>query len=93
MPKIRGHEQLGDVRVLDIVAKTAKTTARDTARVLVAVRLVCQQLDLTLEDLVPDTLSFELTRPTPENVAACEQAYNVLKANGARALDAIIALK
>lgn len=78
MAGLKGHEHLGDLRVIDLLAKTAKVNIRDAIRVLVAAGVLDTHLGLTLTQLVPKDYKFPEGKPSPENVAACEQAYHEL---------------
>lgn len=89
MPLIQGHEHLGDLRPLDLIAKTSKTSIRDVMRVLIAARMVGQHFDMTLGEMLPSDYNSG-SRPTPANVAACEQAFSELtKLGSERALEAL----
>ena len=74
-----GHESIGDLRIADLVAKTAKTTIKDAIRVLIAAHTICAYFDVSLADIVGYDYDFDTSRPDPKNVAACEQAYAILE--------------
>lgn len=94
MPTIRGHEHLGDLRIVDLIAKTSKTGIRDVMRVLIAARLVGQHFDMTLGEMIPADYVFSGSRPSPANVAACEQAFTELLLLGpTQALEALESYK
>lgn len=67
-----------NLRMQDLIAKTAGVSLKDTIRVILAVEAVHYFLEENgpvlgfVEGLSPD-------RPSPENVAACEQASFDLK--------------
>lgn len=68
-----------NLRILDLVAKTARVTLKDTARVVRALHAAMNlygQEAVNTATLV-ETLSAE--RPSPENIAACEQAAFALR--------------
>lgn len=94
MPLIQGHEHLGDLRLLDLIAKTSKTGIRDVIRVLIAARLVGQHFDKTLGEMLPPDYVFDGARPTPANVAACEQAFaELMKLSPERAVTALESMR
>lgn len=67
-----------NLRLPDLIAKTARVTLKDTVRVLHAIEAVKKLYgpaanSPTLVD------GFRGTRPSPENIAACEQASFALK--------------
>ncbi len=66
-----------NLRPLDLIAKTARVTLKDTARVIHALDAV----SLLYGPFPVRTLSAAVcaARPSPENIAACEQASFVLK--------------
>lgn len=70
-----------NLRLADLVAKTAHVTLKDTMRVILA-------LDAVAGHLRGDALSvmagmeYTPTRPAPENVAACERASYELNGLG-----------
>lgn len=68
---------LASLRPADLVAKTAKVTFKDTVRVLIAARAFCKHYGIPFSQLA-DALHDD-TRPTSDNVAACEQAYGELE--------------
>lgn len=62
------------LRHADLVAKLARVSLKDTARVLLAtqaVRAFEGHHDALEHNYVP---ALPLSKPTPENIAACEQA-------------------
>lgn len=70
-----------NLRMADLIAKTAKVTLKDTVRVLLATsavsRMYCEtDTPSTAPTPAPD---WPVTRPSPENVAACEQASFALR--------------
>lgn len=62
-----------DLRPADLVAKGAHVSSKQTIRVLLAAQAICRQLNIPFNQLVYQ--AEEATRPTPQNVTACEQAY------------------
>jgi hypothetical protein len=71
------HQHLANLRVADLVAKTAKVTFKDTVRVLIAARAVCKMFGIPLSQLAD--AQHDGTKPTSDNVTACEQAYAELE--------------
>lgn len=66
-----------NLRLPDLIAKTARVTLKDTVRVLHAVEAVARTFGMReSNDMVED---FTMGRPTPENIAACEQASFALR--------------
>ena len=72
-------EQLTNLRMQDLVAKTARVTLRDTVRVILAVKAVTQLYADEGEGSCELFDALSITKPTPENVAACEQASFILR--------------
>lgn len=66
------------LRVADLIAKTARVTLKDTLRVLAALDAVSFSYDVSMETLI-DLIDYEPSRPTPEQVAACEQEFFQLR--------------
>ncbi len=77
---IEGFEHLGELRLMDLVAKTGKLSLKDAVRALVAARLVMEHFDIDIDKLVDEDYNVTVTRPSPENTAACELAYAELEA-------------
>ncbi len=71
---IKGFEHLGELRLMDLVAKTGKLSLKDAVRALIAARLVMEHFDIDIDQLVDEDYSVTVTRPSPENTAACELA-------------------
>jgi hypothetical protein len=63
-----------NLRIADLIAKTARVTLKDTLRVLAALDAVSFGYDVSMETLI-DRVNYEPSRPTPEQVAACEQEF------------------
>ena len=63
-----------NLRPLDLIAKTARVTLKDTARVIHAFHAVTQFYGS--EVVAPAELASGMCaeRPSPDNIAACEQA-------------------
>lgn len=76
---IEGFEHLGELRLMDLVAKTGKLSLKDAVRALVAARLVMEHFDIDIDKLVDEDYNVTVTRPSPENTAACELAYAELE--------------
>ena len=71
------HEEVllpQNLRVADLIATTARVTLKDTLRVLVALDAVAYAFDTDLGTML-DQCDYEPCRPTPEEIAACEQAF------------------
>ncbi len=62
-----------NLRIADLVAKTARVTLKDTMRVMQAIKAVACLYDTYADDLIELTV-YDTDRPEPENVAACEHA-------------------
>ena len=67
------NEHLKGLRATDLVAKIAKVTHKDTVRVLIAARAYCHHFGIPFAQLAD--AQHDMSRPTSDNVAACEQAY------------------
>jgi hypothetical protein len=81
----------GPLRLADLVAKTAKTSLKDAIRVLIAAQVISREFDLTLPEMIPEGYQFDVSRPRPENVAACEQASSLLeKTNAIKGMNALL---
>ena len=70
----------------DLIAKTAKVSLKDTMRVLLAIQAVSNLYGCDVEDVLDQCL-YELRRPTPEQIAACERAFFSLKQDARRSQD------
>ena len=68
-----------NLRLPDLIAKTAKVTLKDTVRVLHAVQAVGRLYGIEMVANPQIVDQFGRNRPTPENIAACEQASFTLK--------------
>ena len=64
------HESL---RVVDLVAKVARVTLKDTARVLMAFDAVVDFLEVPVDDLL--ATDFAVDKPSQENSEACNTAF------------------
>lgn len=72
-------EQYGDLRVIDLVAKAARTSLRDTERLLRALDKVMLDLDVDLDKVMePIDKHDKVPPPSPENRAACSHAFEDL---------------
>lgn len=76
-----------NLRVSDLIAKSAHVTLKDTLRVMAALDAVAFLYDAGPTEIV-EACAYDSTRPTPEHVAACEQAYfNLRDKNNVATLD------
>lgn len=82
---------LADLRPTDLIAKTAKVTLKDTVRVLVAARAFCKHYGIPFNQLA-DSMH-DGSRPTSDNVAACEQAYAELESADPEAVQRVAAYR
>lgn len=62
------------LRIADVVAKVAHVSLKDTLRVMASLDAISYNLDLAPVDLL-DACTYSISRPAPENVAACEAMY------------------
>ena len=78
------HEHLSGIRLNDLVAKTARVTLKDTTRVLKSALLIAEFLGVDPKALL--SLDFDVERPTSEQSALCNEAFDdlceTLKYNG-----------
>lgn len=63
----------GYLRMHDLIAKVAHTRLKDALRVLLALRAVAEEYDLSPESILAMTYSPE--RPTSAQARDCERAY------------------
>lgn len=63
-----------ELRVADLIAKTARVTLRDTMRVLAALDAVTELYRSDMGSVVGEC-TFDPSRPGPEQVAACEREF------------------
>lgn len=68
-----------NLRMPDLVAKTARVTLKDTVRVIHAINAVNTLYGPEAANNPAIVEGFLGSRPTPENIAACEQASFDLK--------------
>ncbi len=68
-----------NLRLLDLIAKTARVTLKDTARVIHAVDAVTKLYGPEAANPPVLVSSISAERPSPENIAACEQASFALR--------------
>lgn len=68
-----------NLRLPDLIAKTAQVTLKDTVRVLHAVQAVAKLYGTETVTGPQIVDQFGRNRPTPENIAACERASFALK--------------
>lgn len=71
------HTHLKGLRVNDLIAKVARVTLKDTTRVLKALMLVSEFLDLDIYDFLDE--DFDTGRPTPEQAKLCNDAFRELE--------------
>lgn len=67
-----------ELRVADLIAKTARVTLRDTLRVLAALD-AASELYMADAGAVVGECTFDPGRPSPEQVAACEREFYRMK--------------
>lgn len=67
-----------NLRLPDLIAKTARVTLKDTMRVMLALDAVAYLCGVEPSEIL-DAAGYAAGRPTPENVAACEQASYALR--------------
>ena len=68
-----------ELRKMDLTAKLAGVTLKDTIRVVLALRLVAENANVWMDDVLDTEMEkLTATRPSQENAAACEQAYFAL---------------
>lgn len=70
-----------NLRLADIIAKTARVTLKDTMRVMQSILAVSHLYDTFADDIIGMTV-YDTSRPIPENVAACEQSAFELREAG-----------
>lgn len=66
-------KRIAQLRIHDLVAKTAHVSHKNTLRVLIALRAVGIEVDLSADEIV--NLAYCSEKPTPEQARACNQAY------------------
>lgn len=66
-------QQLTHLRTHDVIAKLAHVSYRQTARVLIALRAVSIELEMTADQLL--ALPMPRDRPTPAQSQACSAAF------------------
>lgn len=62
-----------DLRIHDLIAKTSHVSHTNTLRVLVALRAVSAEFDLTADEIV--NLPYSKEKPSPLQSRYCERAY------------------
>lgn len=67
-------QALDGARYLDLLAKTAKTSLKDTRRVLLAIEALEYAFDVSPSDEVDHCLD----RPSTAEVTACDRAYQTM---------------
>lgn len=66
-----------NLRIHDLIAKTAHVTLKDTLRVILSMQVVAKHLNCTLEEIAE--LSFDLSKATPEQAESCTAEFNMLR--------------
>ena len=66
------------LRIADLVAKTARVSLKDTLRVMAILDAVSFHMDADPVELM-DACTYDATRPTTDNIAACERAFFDMK--------------
>lgn len=70
----RGYaDGMVNLRTHDIIAKTAHVSYKDTLRVLIALRAVGKELDLSTDEIL--SMPYSREKPTPQQAHACSVAY------------------
>lgn len=67
-----------NLRLTDLIAKSAGCSRRDSIRVLLMAEVIGRAMGIYFEDMLKRELDagfLSSDRPTPDNVAACEQRY------------------
>jgi hypothetical protein len=77
--KLAYREGLSELRIHDLIAKTAHVRIKDALRVLIALRAVCREYDFSTESVLE--LAFSEAKPTPPQARQCEVAYNWMHEN------------
>ncbi len=67
-----------NLRLTDLLAKTAKVSIKDTLRVLYAIETINEFYGISSE-LLDGDYERDTARATPENVAVCEAEYFALE--------------
>lgn len=65
-----------NLRVHDLIAKTAHVTIKDTTRVLLAARVVAEYLGCSLQEIADSPCP--TSRPTPEQADACSEEFRMM---------------
>lgn len=65
-----------NIRIHDLVAKTARVTLKDTVRVIQSMQVVANHMGSTLEEIA--SLPFDTNRATPEQVEACAEEFKLM---------------
>lgn len=61
------------LRLNDLIAKVAHVRIKDTLRVMVALRVVAEQYDLSVEEVLD--LPYSAQKPTANQASECDRAY------------------
>ena len=93
-----GIEDRRNLRVQDLIAKTARVTLSNTVRVLMALDAIVDFLELDDIDMLFDACEpFSVDRPTEDNADACGLAFEEmcvwLEENQNTTLDSIRSLR
>lgn len=73
------NKRLNNLRIHDLIAKTAHVSMKNTLRVLIALRVVAEEYDLDPYTILGLRYSFD--KPTPEQAQQCEIAYTWMYGN------------
>lgn len=65
--------RMSNLRIHDLIAKTAHVSHKNSLRVLIALRAVGVEVDLSADEIV--NLPYSRQKSTPDEARACEQAY------------------
>lgn len=71
---IQDNDALKNVRICDLVAKTAKTSLKDTQRVILAIKAIEASFGETVESRFAPTI----IKPSETEAIACDDAYRQL---------------
>jgi hypothetical protein len=83
--KLAYRDGLSDLRIHDLIAKTAHVRIKDALRILIALRAVCREYDFSTDSVLE--MAFSEARPTPAEARQCEVAYSWMHENDEIAKD------
>lgn len=66
------------LRMGDVIAKTARVSLKDALRVIASLDAIALHFGIEPAELL-EKMQYEHSKATPEQVAACEQAYYALR--------------